>query len=150
MRLPVGLINRLRLIETASGMRIRNLTTWRTDYYRLGVFHISLKEFDKASELLTQALILNPQMAEVYCAVGRMQSVQGKLEQALESCRTGILIKSDVPCLHSEMAVVLSRLERLDEAETASQELIKIAPKVATGYLQLAQILIARSLAGGE
>ena len=55
-----------------------------TDYHRLGELRLRLKEFDRAAELLEQALVLNPGLAEIYCHLGSIQTLQNQNERAVE------------------------------------------------------------------
>ncbi len=114
------------------------------DYRMLGICRIYAKEFEPAVKFLEQSLVLNPNQAQVFCDLGRIQIVKNQKEHAVELLRQGIRINANEPCLLSQLSYALTMLNRLSEAENAAESLVRLFPEALPAYLQLAQVLIRK------
>jgi tetratricopeptide (TPR) repeat protein len=115
-----------------------------TDYHRLGALRMKLNEFERGKELLEQALVLDPNRAEIYCDLGQDQLRSNRDERAVEHLEKGLKISQDQPCLYSLLGLALMNLNRLDEAESALQHLVELYPSAPPAYMQLAQVQIRK------
>ncbi len=115
-----------------------------TDYRMLGICRILNKEFDPATKLLEQALVLDPNRAQVYCDLGRIQILKNQKERAVVLLRQGTRINANEPCLLSQLSYALMLLNRMDEGEAAAEQLVMMFPEALPAYLQLAQLLIRK------
>ena len=114
------------------------------DYRMLGVCRIFTKEFEPAVKFLEQALVLDPNQAQIYCDLGRVQIVKNQKERAVELLQQGIRINANEPCLVSQLSYAMTMLNRLGEAESAAEQLVRLFPEALPAYLQLAEVQIRR------
>ncbi|MBC7881435.1 MAG: tetratricopeptide repeat protein, partial [Anaerolineae bacterium] len=79
-----------------------------------------------------EAVRLNPQFPEAYCALGNTQISQGKLSEAEASYRQAIALKADYGEAHSNLGNVFLELKQYRAALKAYQHALEIQPDLAT------------------
>jgi Tfp pilus assembly protein PilF len=65
----------------------------------------------------------------------------GQNQKVVEIMQKGLQTKERIPCLYGLLGNALMELNRLDEAEDAFKQLIKLTPNVFFAYLQMAEVL---------
>ncbi len=104
--------------------------------------------FAAAEAELRRAIELAPQDAAVTSSLGKLLSLLGRLEEAVELAQRAIALDPLRTVSHSRLAIFLTALGRYDEAEAAQRKAIALQPHSAYNYMRLAIIQILRGKAG--
>ncbi|MGV3723948.1 MAG: tetratricopeptide repeat protein, partial [Actinomycetota bacterium] len=111
---------------------------------RLGLYRVSLAEFEAAREPLLQAIRLNPREAHYFWALGDSYALDPKapdLPRAVDLYRQALKIEPDnANAMRSLMLVLTRRGEagELEESITLLQRLVKLDPSDYNAYYKLA------------
>jgi tetratricopeptide (TPR) repeat protein len=99
------------------------------------------REFQRASELLTQALKLNPRNAYLRISLSGCQGLSGKSDDAIDSAARAVELLPERGPFRGQLARMLEKAGRLDEAEKHFRELLNIEPKNPVVHFWLAEFL---------
>jgi tetratricopeptide (TPR) repeat protein len=92
-------------------------------------------------ELLTEA----PHNAEAHTAKARMLLADGSMPaDAVNEARAAVSADESLPAAHYALGLALLATGKLDEAETAFGDTVRLNPRAAAAQLQLARIRLAR------
>ena len=96
------------------------------DLVRAAAVELEVQEFDRARELLERARELDPELPAVHFNLGRVATVFGELEEAIDHHRRAHeLLPGDYPT-HLAYANALRLLDRFEEAEPHYRELLAV------------------------
>ncbi len=88
-----------------------------------------------------RTLALDPQFADAYVNLGRLEHQQGKLREAAQFYGKAISMQPDDAIAHYNMAIALEDLERVHEAIGHYQDALRTEPKFADAHFNLARVL---------
>ena len=111
--------------------------------FNLGLFALLLKRFDIAADAMKKAAEEMKDKEQIARARGKgaVALINSKrYEEALREITQALAIDPDNPTYLSRHALVLRRLGRLSETESAALQLLKIAPATSRAYSILADI----------
>ena len=91
---------------------------------------------EEAAKDLGQAANRMPGRAELYAALGDVQAMLKRHDQAVGSYRTAIRLKSDMPAMKERLAAALFRSGAYTEAEPLLGELAHSEPEFVSGWVQ--------------
>jgi len=94
-----------------------------------------------ASELLNEALKINPRNAYLWMGLGGCQYKSDKLDEAIVNYTKGVELLPERGPFRGQLAHLLEQVGRLDEAEKHFRELLNIEPNNPVVHLWLAQFL---------
>lgn len=98
-------------------------------------------QFQRACELLNEALKLNPRNAYLWMNLGGCQYKSGKLDEAIASYSKAVELLPERGPFRGQLAHLLEQAGRLDQAEKHFRELLKIEPNNPVVHLWLAKFL---------
>lgn len=99
------------------------------------------REFQRASELLTEALKLNPRNAYLRISLSGCQGLSGKSDDAIANAARAVELLPERGPFRGQLARMLEKAGRLDEAEKHFRELLNIEPKNPVVHFWLAEFL---------
>jgi tetratricopeptide (TPR) repeat protein len=99
-------------------------------------------EFQRARELLSEALELNPRNCYLWMALGSCQLQSGKLDDAIASFQKTVELLPERGPFRGQLARMLEDAGRLDEAEKHFRELLNIEPNNPVVHFWLARFLV--------
>jgi tetratricopeptide (TPR) repeat protein len=102
---------------------------------------IGREEHDRAVELLTQALALDPQDAFAHYNLGVILQKQGKLDEAIDHYRQALEARPNDPEAHNNLGSLLGDRGRTDEAVAHFRQAIRANPYYADARYNLALFL---------
>jgi len=82
----------------------------------LGETYFQMGEFDKASSVVSSALILEPDQAMALYVLGRTQLEQGKVAEASKNLARAARVNDRLPSIHYYLGLAYGRLNQLAEA----------------------------------
>ncbi|MGA2323002.1 MAG: tetratricopeptide repeat protein [Sedimentisphaerales bacterium] len=95
-------------------------------FYNIGNMLVLLGRTDEAIEYYDRVLELKPGDADTCIALASTRIIKGETELALDSYREGLKYHPENTVLRGELALVLLQLNRLDEAITELEQVVKI------------------------
>ncbi|TKJ39433.1 MAG: hypothetical protein CEE38_01460 [Planctomycetes bacterium B3_Pla] len=98
-------------------------------------------QFQRAGELLNEALKLNPRNAYLRLNLGACQYQSDKIDEAIANCTKAVELLPERGPFRAQLARMLEEAGRLDEAEEHFRELLKIEPDNPVVHLWLARFL---------
>lgn len=110
-------------------------------FYHLGVVQLRLGDRDRAMESFQHAINLSGgSYASAQFGMGYVLFLDGQLSEAEKVLRRGLEIDANPPDGHAILAMVLLKLNRLDEAEKSAREALVRNPNFAGAYLVLSDV----------
>jgi tetratricopeptide (TPR) repeat protein len=100
-------------------------------YRNLGLVLESQNRSAEAEASCLEAIRLDPQLPEAYCALGSTQMSQGKLSEAEVSYRQAIALKEDYSEAQCNLGNTFIELKQYDNALKAYQKALEIQPDLA-------------------
>lgn len=113
-------------------------------WYRLGVAHDRLRDFDKAAEYLAAAVELDPHNETPRLLLGDILVRMGNWEAAIRLLDPAQVFAEGYRYAMRLRAVALYRLGQTEEALALLHELAELDPLGALTFLEMAQIHLAR------
>lgn len=98
-------------------------------------------EFQQASDLLTEALELNPRNGNLWVSLGVCRLQSGNLDGAIAGFAKAVELLPERGPFRGQLARMLEKAGRLDEAEKHFRELLKIEPRNPVVHFWLAEFL---------
>ena len=120
---------------------------WEHDVFKpsaaLLMFNILAErgQFQRAGELLTEALKLNPRNAYLWMSLGSGQYASDQHDDAIANIAKAVELLPERGPFRGQLARMLEKAGRLDEAEKHFRELLNIEPDNPVVHLWLAQFL---------
>jgi len=120
---------------------------WHVDEFKPAVallmFNILVErnQFQRAGELLNEALKHNPGNAYLWMNLGSCQYNLGKLDEAIASNTKAVELLPERGPFRGQLAHMLEKADRFDEAEKHFRELLNIEPDNPVVHLWLAKFL---------
>ena len=102
---------------------------------------VERNQFQRAGELLNEALKLNPGNAYLWMSLGGCQYKSDKLDEAIANYTKAVELLPERGPFRGQLAHLLEQTGRLDEAEKHFRELLNIEPDNPVVHLWLAQFL---------
>jgi predicted O-linked N-acetylglucosamine transferase (SPINDLY family) len=109
-------------------------------HFLLGGICASRGQFEQAETRFTQAVVLNPNIAESYYNLGLCQLNQGKPQQAEPNFRTALRLNPRYTAACYNLAAILESRGNLEEATALFQNVTQLAPADASPHLRLGVI----------
>ena len=107
----------------------------------LGIISFQLKDYKKSSELISQAIKVNPNDAETYNNQAFVLKKINRLEDAVESLKKAIKLKPDFIEAYNGLGHLLVELNQLDAALKNFDKAIEINPNFSEAYNNRGNIL---------
>ncbi len=130
---------------------LRSLDASIAAYPTMAEFHaeraealIRLSRLDEARKSAAEAMRLGPQNAEALAVMGTVHWMTGELELAAESYGGSLALRADEPGVHTNLAVVLQKLNRFDEAIESYNKALAIDPTFTDASGNLAYFYSSR------
>jgi tetratricopeptide (TPR) repeat protein len=101
-----------------------------------------LHRYDKAEEWYRHALELDPYCAELYLGLSVTYGSQGRLDEAINLCKSAIELKPDYKA-YLTLAVTLAMKSQYKESLPAFEEALKLKPDSVEGHFHLALAYVA-------
>ena len=98
-------------------------------------------EFQRAGKLLAEAVELNPRNGNLWVALGACRLQSGNLEGAITGFAKAVELLPERGPFRGQLARILEKAGRLDEAEKHFRELLNIEPKNPVVHFWLAEFL---------
>jgi len=120
---------------------------WHLDQWKpavaVSMFNILVErdQFQRASELLNEALKINPRNAYLWMGLGGCQYKSDKLDEAIVNYTKGVELLPERGPFRGQLAHLLEQVGRLDEAEKHFRELLNVEPNNPVVHLWLTQFL---------
>lgn len=92
-------------------------------WYHLGKSYQKLKQYDKAATCYRKTIQLESSFPDPYINLSEMLNIQGRLDEAIETCLKGLSIAPNNPLLHGNYGILLhkkgNKPQAIKELETA-------------------------------
>ncbi len=122
-----------RQAADAAGKAIALEPSYADSYVTLAVSRMHFGQAREALQLLRKAMLLNPHYPAAYASVqGQAYFVVGDYEAAVAILRKAIERNIQLPSPHVFLIAALSKLDRLDEARWAAEQLLAVAPEFSS------------------
>jgi tetratricopeptide (TPR) repeat protein len=119
---------------------------FRGTYFDLVSAYEQLKQYDKATAVLTQARQLSPQDPLIEVRLARSQMTAGKAANAVATLQAAAKKFPNEPMLKIELASALEKQKKFDEAEGLFRQVISSDPKNADALNSLGYMLAERGM----
>jgi tetratricopeptide (TPR) repeat protein len=100
----------------------------------LGVIAYRSRSYERAVQLISKAISINPNVASVYVDRGNALKALNRVEDALVSYDKAIALKADFAVAYSNRGVSLKELKRLDEALASYDKAVALKPNYSEAY----------------
>lgn len=107
----------------------------------LGVIAYQRKEFERAADLISEAIAKNPSNAPAHNNLGNVFNAQGKLNQAIACYQNAIMLQPDYVDAHINLGAALKTKGLLDDAMECFQKAVSLAPDLPGAQSGLGNIL---------
>ena len=108
-----------------------------------GVIAYRAGRFERAAELLKEAVAVNPDAPVAHNALGEALRCLGRPRLALESYNKALALKPDMPAALNNRALVLLQLKRLGPALADCDRAVRLMPDFAKSYITRGSVLRA-------
>jgi tetratricopeptide (TPR) repeat protein len=98
-------------------------------YLSQGQTYLNEKDFERAEEVYTKVLELNPNVIQAHSALGYIYALQGKLQKALEENLKVLELAPNDYATHKNLALIYQQLGRLKEAIAEAKTALELAPE---------------------
>jgi tetratricopeptide (TPR) repeat protein len=98
-------------------------------YLYEGQTYLNEKDFERAEEVYTKALELNPNIIQAHSALGYIYALQGKFQEALEENLKVLELAPNDYATHKNLAMIYQQLGRIEEAVTEAEAALELAPE---------------------
>ncbi|WP_423378012.1 tetratricopeptide repeat protein [Burkholderia sp. LMG 32019] len=125
------LVSQGRLPDAEALLRrqLASVTPLRASHHhRFGKVLEALGRLDEAEQALGQALLIEPQSADVLTDLGNLLRVLGRQAEAELAYRLAIAVRADHVLAHANLGAILVDMQRLPEAEAASRQTLALCP----------------------
>jgi tetratricopeptide (TPR) repeat protein len=126
-----------KLLEGAPANPLYHYWTGRLDY--------DAQQYAKAVESLRRAVELDPGLAKAHDSLGLCYEAMGRFDEAARSWEEAIRLESALatrsPWPSLNLGLLMTRLDRLDEAEARFREAVGCDPGFAAAHYQLGLVL---------
>lgn len=126
-----------KLVQSAPRNALYRYWTARLDY--------DDNRYAAAIESLSQAVALDPRMVKAHDSLGLCYEALGRQDDALRSYQEAVRLNREAspvsPWPPLNLGLLLTRLDRLDEAEPLFRESVRIDPRFPRGHYQLGTAL---------
>ncbi|KWE28832.1 hypothetical protein WL74_00835 [Burkholderia cepacia] len=125
------LVSQGRLADAEALLRrqLASVTPLRASHHhRFGKVLEALGRLDEAEQAFGQALLIEPQSADVLTDLGNLVRVLGRHAEAELAYRLAITVRTDSVLAHANLGAILVDMQRLPEAEAASRQALVLCP----------------------
>ncbi|WP_233345547.1 tetratricopeptide repeat protein [Burkholderia cepacia] len=125
------LVSQGRLPDAEALLRrqLASVTPLRASHHhRFGKVLEALGRLDEAEQAFGQALLIEPQSADVLTDLGNLLRVLGRQAEAELAYRLAITVRADSVLAHANLGAILVDMQRLPEAEAASRQALVLCP----------------------
>ncbi|MCA8354255.1 tetratricopeptide repeat protein [Burkholderia cepacia] len=125
------LVSQGRLPDAEALLRrqLASVTPLRASHHhRFGKVLEALGRLDEAEQAFGQALLIEPQSADVLADFGNLLRVLGRQAEAELAYRLAITVRADFVLAHANLGAILVDMQRLPEAEAASRQALVLCP----------------------
>ncbi|KVW85527.1 tetratricopeptide repeat protein [Burkholderia cepacia] len=125
------LVSQGRLADAEALLRrqLASVTPLRASHHhRFGKVLEALGRLDEAEQAFGQALLIEPQSADVLTDLGNLLRVLGRQAEAELAYRLAITVRTDSVLAHANLGAILVDMQRLPEAEAASRQALVLCP----------------------
>ncbi|MCA7934106.1 tetratricopeptide repeat-containing glycosyltransferase family protein [Burkholderia cepacia] len=125
------LVSQGRLADAEALLRrqLASVTPLRASHHhRFGKVLEALGRLDEAEQAFGQALLIEPQSADVLTDLGNLLRVLGRHAEAELAYRLAITVRTDSVLAHANLGAILVDMQRLPEAEAASRQALALCP----------------------
>ncbi|CAB3758477.1 hypothetical protein GQ57_03020 [Burkholderia sp. MSh2] len=125
------LVSQGRLADAEALLRrqIASVTPLRVSHHhRFGKVLEALGRLDEAEQAFGQALLIEPQSADVLTDLGNLLRVRGRHAEAELAYRLAIAVRADHTLAHANLGAILVDMQRMPEAEAASRQALALCP----------------------
>ncbi|WP_423391309.1 tetratricopeptide repeat protein [Burkholderia sp. LMG 21824] len=125
------LVSQGRLSDAEALLRrqLASITPLRASHHhRFGKVLEGLGRLDEAEQALGQALLIEPQSADVLTDLGNLLRALGRQAEAELAYRLAIAVRADAVLAHANLGAILVDMQRLPEAEAASRQALALCP----------------------
>ncbi|KVK91262.1 tetratricopeptide repeat protein [Burkholderia cepacia] len=125
------LVSQGRLADAEALLRrqLASATPLRASHHhRFGKVLEALGRLDEAEQAFGQALLIEPQSADVLTDLGNLLRVLGRQAEAELAYRLAITVRADFVLAHANLGAILVDMQRLPEAEAASRQALALCP----------------------
>jgi tetratricopeptide (TPR) repeat protein len=98
-------------------------------YLSEGQAYLNEEDFDRAEEVYTKALELNPDIVQAHSALGYIYALQGKLQEAVEENLEVVKLAPNDYVSHRNLALLYKQMGRIDDAVAEAQIALRLAPE---------------------
>jgi predicted O-linked N-acetylglucosamine transferase (SPINDLY family) len=112
--------------------------------YQLGALLQARGELDEAERLLRLALDEGPESAEIHMALYDVHKSRGSVDLALAELERALQLRPGWAQAWFYRGVLLNRIQRVPEAETALRRAIELDPGLSGAYRILAGVLVSQ------
>jgi len=98
-------------------------------YLYEGQTYLNEKDFERAEEVYTRALELNPNIIQAHSALGYIYALQGKFQEALEENLKVLELAPNDYATHKNLAMIYQQLGRIEEAVAEAEAALELAPE---------------------
>jgi len=96
-------------------------------YLAEGQAYLNEKDLERAEEVYTKALELNPDIIQAHSALGYIYALQGRLQEAVEENLKVLELAPNDYGSHKNLAILYEQLGRIDDAVTEAQIALELA-----------------------
>ena len=111
-------------------------------YINVGRMYCDNGKFDKAEELLKQAVGLDPNNIVSFLELSSLYQANREYSKAIQMQKRISEIQPNSHMCHFIIGILSAHLKRMDEAEQAFKKVITLAPKSSLGYRELARFYL--------
>jgi tetratricopeptide (TPR) repeat protein len=95
----------------------------------LGVLSSQMGLHDRARELISRAIEINPRAGNYYCNLGAAFAAEGRYEEAIPAYRRGLSLNPADPAAYNNLGAALRQIGRLDDAVGVFKQAIALQPR---------------------
>ncbi len=106
----------------------------------LGVIHHHRSEFDKAFELVSKAVKINPNCATYYNTLGNTLNCLNRHQEGRQRLERALELQPDMPEALYNLAFLEFAFRHYDEAEILYKKALKVRPQYAEAWFELGRV----------
>lgn len=111
-------------------------------YLGISEVYIGSSNYDKAEDVLTEALRIDPNQVACLKKLTTVYQRVGRLEAALRRSQRVTILEPKNPLGFLVMGTLAVKLNRFDQAESALRRATELAPRAPAGYQELAKLYL--------